>query len=440
MGLQQSDLTFKGFAIFTCLALVPACSGSGNSTRYPEPQASAGNSAAGGASSTSGGASAKGGSPAGSAASSGSSFNTGGHTVLEPEATSDGNISADNPRIQFFGRWHAADPKRPTASWGPVGFKARFEGTSISVLLEDEQIDLAAEGTGNLYQYSIDAAAFKVVEANATHRYSLATGLSNGPHELVFVRRTESRFGKSVFLGLQIDANQRVLDPGARPSRRIEVFGDSISAGGGNEDDGWFRNTSQNGYEAFGPKLARLLDAEWHVEARGGGSFFHAWLSMPPFFDKMFGPTDMAHKPPTDALLWDFQRYQPHVFILALGTNDWSVENVPHIDETTYVTKYKSFLEKLRGWYPSTEIFCLAPFKEGAPWDEGRKYIPLAVQALGDQHVHAIDPVGNGTTDRWLATEDYIAPEQGNPYHPNISGHDKIARKLEAIIRERMGW
>ena len=80
-------------------------------------------------------------------------------------------------------------------------------------------------------------------------------------------------------------------------------------------------------------------------------------------------------------------------------------------------------------------MFCLAPFKPGAPWDEARRYIAEAVTKLADAHVHAINPVA---PDAWLAAPaDYV---NGDAFHPNLSGHQKIAAKLEATIRPVLGW
>jgi lysophospholipase L1-like esterase len=351
-----------------------------------------------------------------------------------PETISDGVVSPDDPRLSYFGRWSWQDPKRPVASWGPVGVNVRFEGTHVVVRLEDEQANLGVEGTGNVYQYSLDGGDFKVLPSTNATEYPLGTGLTDAPHALTLVRRTESKWGKTTLTGFQIDPGKRLLDAGARPLHKLEVFGDSITAGLANENAGLYTNATENGYLAFGPRLARLLDAEWHVEARGGGSFYNDfYLPMIPFFDKLFGPKNKENAP-TDVTLWKFDSWQPDVFVLALGTNDFS-DQYPHIDESAYVPKYQGFLQKLRGYYPRSEIFCLAPFKPGAPWDEARTYISKSVMTLGDAHVHAIDPVA---PEPWTVyPADFV---NGDPFHPNLAGHEKIARKLEGVIRPVLGW
>ena len=156
------------------------------------------------------------------------------------------------------------------------------------------------------------------------------------------------------------------------------------------------------------------------------------------FFEKTFGPYEMVHDPPAGELDWDFTSWQPDVFILALGTNDFSDDTTPHIEEALYVAAYTDFLTTLRSYYPDTVIFCLSPFKEGEPWDEARAYQALAVEQMADSNMHAINPVGNGTTEAWLSyPEDFIP---GDEYHPHIDGHTKIATELSQIVAAEMGW
>jgi lysophospholipase L1-like esterase len=346
-----------------------------------------------------------------------------------------------HPYVRYAGRWNDADPKAPVARWGAVAIEARFEGTSLIARLTDGQLTVpGGVGTGNVYQFSIDGGAFQELASTAASEYPLATHLPDGAHDVMLVRRTESKFGTTTFSGFTLDPGKHLLVPKAVPTRSIEIFGDSISAGLADENRGDYTNVNENGYEAFGPKLARAFGAQWHVEARGGGSFFTTYLPMVPWFDRLYGPLDMQQAPDASVPAWDFHTWQPDVFVLALGTND-SSETYPATDQTAYVNKYAQFLTTLRGWYPNAEIFALAPFKEGAPWDNVRKYIPLAVTQVNDPKVHAIVPL-QGTAPNysgaWLShPEDYVS---GDDYHPNLSGHQKIADRLAEIIGPIVGW
>jgi lysophospholipase L1-like esterase len=371
----------------------------------------------------------------------------------DPECTAADTMlpaDADNPCIQLSGRWDRSDPKAPVARWGAVYITAKFEGTSIKAHLVDERLSVTTVWQGttyelgpNSYQVSIDGGPPRVFAAPTESEYTLASGLSDGPHTVTLVRRSESKFGKTIFLGFSLDAGKSLLVPGPRPTRRIEVFGDSITAGLANENTGPYNASTQNGYEAYGTKFARLVNAEWHVQARGGGSFYTTYLPMVPWFDKTFGPLDGVHKPEDkadDAVpVWDFADWQPHVLIIALGTNDASDSFTP--PEADYIAKYGAFLGSLRRYYPEAWIFALAPWKEGAPWDVVRRAIASAAEAENDARIQAIVPVDGvapNYQNRWLTyPADYVT---GDEYHPNLAGHHKIARKLQEIIAPIVGF
>jgi lysophospholipase L1-like esterase len=432
-----------------CFVLIPLAFACGQPGQAQEPDpapmsAGAGSSDAGttsaagatvgGGGTTSAGA---GGAPAaGQAGSLGSAGNgvVPGADELPPDA--------DHPYIQYFGRWDHSDPKAAVGAWGAIYVKARFTGSSLAVRLVDEQLTVPnGVGTGNVYQFQIDDGAFQELPSTAATEYTLATGLDAGEHSVTLVRRTESKFGTTTFHGFSLDSDQHLVVPEPRPERRLEVFGDSISAGLANENRGNYRNVNENGYAAFGPELARLLEAEWRVEARGGGSLLNdTWLPMIPWFDKLVGPLELQHLPASGAALWSFETWQPDVFILALGTND-SSDMYPASDEAAYVNKYKGFLSTIRGAYPSAEIFAVAPFKQGAPWDLVRAHIPLAVSQLADAKVHAVVPLSGASpsySGEWLSyPADYVS---GDEYHPNLDGNAKIAAELAALIAPIMGW
>ncbi len=66
---------------------------------------------------------------------------------------------------------------------------------------------------------------------------AIATGLASGTHDVVVWKRTEGNQGENRFLGLDITAGQ-LLPPPAAPDRRIEIYGDSITAGYGMDGAG----------------------------------------------------------------------------------------------------------------------------------------------------------------------------------------------------------
>ena len=74
-----------------------------------------------------------------------------------------------------------------------------------------------------------------VITAQAgTKKIALASALADGPHDVLLYRRSEASFGESSFAGFDV-APSAYLAADPAPARRLEVIGDSISGGYGNE-------------------------------------------------------------------------------------------------------------------------------------------------------------------------------------------------------------
>lgn len=58
----------------------------------------------------------------------------------------------------------------------------------------------------------------------------LAKGLADGEHEIMLFKRMDACH-TFTFYGFEVDDGARILEPEAKPARRIEVYGDSVSAG-----------------------------------------------------------------------------------------------------------------------------------------------------------------------------------------------------------------
>src|SRR6185295_687477 len=102
--------------------------------------------------------------------------------------------------------------------------------------------------------------------------YAAATGLPDKEHTLELFKRTEPLVGTTQFLGLQIPKGKLLPLP-ARAKRRIEIVGDSISCGYGNESanqNEHFEPKTENNYLAYGAVAARAVGAEYVSVAWSG--------------------------------------------------------------------------------------------------------------------------------------------------------------------------
>src|SRR3989339_1599076 len=141
-------------------------------------------------------------------------------------------IDADNTNIQYIGRVKATDPKNPAFDWPGVSINTVFEGTSLSLRIQDEY------SQANYYNVFIDTRpAYVFTTLTSQTNYSVATGLTAGSHTVLITKRTGINYagGKCTFKGFILDTGKTLLAPPARPNRRIEFIGDSYTCGYGNE-------------------------------------------------------------------------------------------------------------------------------------------------------------------------------------------------------------
>jgi lysophospholipase L1-like esterase len=393
-----------------------------------------GGASAGGTASPGAGASASGG--AAVAGNGGSTAASGGSTAASSGGSSGAGGAPGEPEppgIQYFGRWDFSDAAHPSASWGAVYLKAKFEGTSLGILLEDAQ---------NTFDYRIDGGPLTRLGPTAATEHALASGLPDGVHTLELYRRSEGGYGKTVVSGLLLDPGKNVLAPDPRPARRVEIVGDSISAGFGNEGNGGSTPATQNGYEAYGPKLARLLGAEWSVIAHSGqGMYRNLCEALPPSAQHMPDEFKLMHHPGVGGTEWDFSRWQPDVLVVTLGTNDYAdypAGSCAGPDAGAFKAAYVGFLDFARSQYPSAEIFAVGTFIATASNQFGtcNQTVCAAVSETADPKIHCVEP-SLGAEGSWLVGPgDYI----GDWTHPTIAGHDKLAERLRAVIAPVLGW
>ena len=157
------------------------------------------------------------------------------------------------------------------------------------------------------------------------------------------------------------------------PERRIEVYGDSVSAGEVSEavdytgkEDPEHNGEYSNSWYSYAWMTARRLNAQIHDIAQGGialrdhtGWFYEpeaigmetAWNKI--HYNPLFG----------NATEWDFSKYTPQVVIVAIGQNDNHPDDYMKEDYNSERSKqwrehYKAFIEGMKKQYPEAKIVC----------------------------------------------------------------------------------
>ena len=393
---------------------------------------------------------------------SGKALELTGNVPTPPAPGAPVTIAADDPNILYSGRIDFTDPTAPRYSSGGVHVKARFEGTSVVVNFKDQ----FRYGKRNYYDAVIDedevaddgsslAFSIKIAPSDAT-RYEVISGLPKGEHSITFVKRSEANVGYTDFLGFEFDGP--ILEPGPKPARKIEIIGDSISAGSGddlplhkgqNPDETYCKEDDwgvpyHDAYLTFGAFAARALDAEYHVTAVSGIGVTRDYSSntsydlrtMPEVYDKLYLEQ-------TDSPDWDTSKYVPDAVVIALGTNDFSPgDNSPDMprEQMTvekFVPPYEDFIDELMGYYPDAEIFLLSSPMLSDTWpDPSFMYKSSLEDAIAQIEADYADKGGKVHALNVLDT-----PGKGCGTHPSASEHQQIAEQnLIPALQAVMGW
>jgi len=317
-------------------------------------------------------------------------------------------IQPDNPNINYYGRIDFSNPKEPRFDWPGIVIEANFEGTSISAVFDDKE---------NNYNVFIDGKLHKIIETKkGIHTYEIAKDLKNKPHTILITKRTEGGYGIAKFLGFILDKGKNLLPPPKRPKYKIEFIGDSLTCGYGNEgttkqcSEADLRAT-ENNYLAFGPSVARKLNAEYHIIAISGKGMVRNYGDkeksskdpLPSFYEYTL-QNDSSKK-------WDFKKWVPDVVVINLGSNDFSTE--PLADNRNYTETYKNFIKKVKNYYPDAKIFCACgPFVLDI-------LEPLVKEVCEAEKVNFVKLPE-------LTEEE----KNGCNWHPTVKGHEKMAKPI----------
>jgi lysophospholipase L1-like esterase len=317
---------------------------------------------------------------------------------------------------RFIGRF--TDDAR--FAWSGAAIALRFSGTEISVTLDD---------TGdNFFEAVVDGGEpLRIDAASGVQTYEIATGLSDGPHDVRVTRRTEAFFNPTRFVAFSVPESSHLRTTSS--ARRIEVIGDSISAGYGIEGmvaTCPFSADTENHSLTYAALAARELGADLHTEAWSGiGVYRNYGGDMNDPMPERF-PLIIPTEPDTS---WDFSKFQPHAVIVNLGTNDFSGGD----PGAAFQTAHEDFATSLRDHYPSARIYlAVGPMLGGGDFAAALAYLEAVVQARNADGDDDIAVIEFASTE---ASEGY-----GCDYHPNTVTHARMAETLVARLRTDLDW
>jgi len=346
-------------------------------------------------------------------------------------------ISPADKHIQYIGRISFANPERPAFNLPGIQIIAAFEGTSLKMI--------AKPGSGYFMAQIDQAAPFKVAFTSKQDSVvSLATALPDTRHTVRLMYVIEGYEFYPEFWGFVLDSGRMLVDAPELPARKLEFVGNSITCGYGNEGTNpneHFDYATENHYYSYAALTARALDAQHWVMARSGIGAYRNYggpkagtpdSDMPMQYEYTgYAPTSkLRSNGGFDAEKWDFNRYQPDVVCINLGTNDLSTNNY---DAKLLKKGYQRLLKMVRAHNQQAKIvFLCGSMLGGKELDIARNVLnEVAEEAKkdGDEQVYRFD----------------FSPQNGDlgygsDWHPSLWQHQKMAAELTAFLRALMQW
>ncbi|MFL5344215.1 MAG: GDSL-type esterase/lipase family protein [Hyalangium sp.] len=357
------------------------------------------------------------------------------------------DYAVDDPNLQRIGRMdEEADPEGPiyTHSGGTIRF--RCDCTGVDVAFQD--LGEGGDEHTNWVNILVDGKEAAKVQLLPGKRAMLrgARNLKPGEHTVEIVKRTEPYAGRIQFLGLSLQGV--LLAPPAPPEKKIEVIGDSITCGYGNEvriyapkftePNTGYHSKNEDISKAYGSLLARRFNAELMTTCISGTGVYRnlngttdPTKTFPGLYPRIF--------PDDEESTWHTSRFVPDLIIINLGNNDFNVivegDTLPSApDEKGFKDAYKAFVRQLREYYPSAKIICsVGPMmNDNYPagrqhWTKMKRWVHAMVDESGIPNVHYFE----------------YTPIVGDPYgedwHPTAESHQKMAEEIAPFI-ESLGF
>lgn len=336
-------------------------------------------------------------------------------------------IRPDDAELRYTGRIGMENPAEPFFIYPCSSVALRFTGNTLRVALNNHHSYYE-----NRLGVIVNGEQSAVLLADGEQILDLSDKLAKGVNDVLIFKRQDCCHAYHL-QGFIVDAAAQLLPLPQRPARRMEVYGDSVSAGEVSEaefacgqiDPEGHNGLYSNSYLSYAWQAARRLNAELHDIATGGmalldrtGYFYGPdYIGMESAWDKVnyyppFGP----------ATPWDFKCWTPHVVVVAIGQNDHHPVNIMAEDydsaaSAAWREAYVRFLMHLREKYPRAHIICTTTILgHDAAWDRA---IDACVRATGDARIHHFLYTQNGC---------------GTPGHIRGSEAAVMARELADFI------
>lgn len=345
-------------------------------------------------------------------------------------------IDLKDPHLRWSGRIYWGEGKKPL--W-------IFPATSLCFRMRGSKAVLRVQNYNQYWENSlgviVDGVQRKCVLKNEGVTeivlFDEEHSVERGIHEVLIFKRMDSCHLCEIE-SLELSEDSKLLSLPEVEDRRIEVYGDSVSAGEVSEaveytgkEDPEHNGEYSNSWYSYAWMTARKLRAQIHDIAQGGIALLDntGWFLEPEAVGMESAWDKIQYNPYYGELIpWDFEEYRPDVVLVAIGQNDNHPEDYMKEDyqgekAVCWREHYKQFLLHLREKYPEAHIICHTTLLcHDISWDNA---IDEVVQSLNDKKISHYLFKRNGC---------------GTPGHLRIPEAEEMAEELATYILKLTGW
>lgn len=300
-------------------------------------------------------------------------------------------ILPDDEKLQYSGRIDFKNKREPLLIYPSSSIAIKFTGTTCKAIIKNKQ----AYWTNYLGCF-IDGEQKTIEILNDDQScLTLAEGLEDKEHTLLLFKRMDGCH-RITFYGFVLDDHAKIVQIEDKPKRRIEVYGDSVSAGEVSEAvdyvgkvDPEHHGEFSNSWYSYGWMTARKLNAEIHNIAQGGIALLDhtGWFGTPDKIGLESTYNKLQYNPDLGEITpWNFKKYIPQVVVVAIGQNDNHPIDYMAADYYSNESKrwrmhYKEFVLNLRKIYKNATIILSTTILGHDPsWDRSIEEVCKEIQ------------------------------------------------------------
>jgi len=329
--------------------------------------------------------------------------------------------------LKPYGRYLYSNGNHLELISSAVHFGFSFEGNACQVFAS-----LTDVNAHNYLQYELDGVYQEriKIEGNVISPFSIIA-TSGGLHTVWIYKATEAHTG-AIMIEKIAGKNIKSLQVAEAPL--IEFIGNSITCGAAADPSETPCGTGQyhdqhNAYNAYGPRVARAISANYIMSSVSGIGIYRNWNSDGPTMPQVYEKTDFQEN---STVPWNFNTYQPKIVSIALGTNDFSrgdgIKKRLPFDSAAFVSSYIKFVQLVKTKYPGAQVALLS-----SPMINGQARFDL--QNFLTAVKHYIDAQFPSSKQVALYFFEPMQPH-GCSGHPSVEDHAVLAEQLIPFFKK----